>query len=47
MDYDLGKYKNVTRWFAKIKSEIPKYEEYNNGGLKMFKALVEEKLSKK
>ncbi|XP_031368767.1 glutathione S-transferase 1-1-like isoform X3 [Apis dorsata] len=47
MDYDLSKYKNVTRWFAKIKSEIPKYEEYNNGGLKMFKALVEEKLSKK
>ncbi|XP_031771220.1 glutathione S-transferase D1 isoform X2 [Apis florea] len=47
MDYDLGKYKNVTRWFAKMKSEIPKYEEYNNAGLKMFKALADEKLSKK
>nr|7RHP_A Chain A, Glutathione S-transferase AmGSTD1 [Apis mellifera] len=47
LDYDLSKYKNVTRWFAKIKPEIPKYEEYNNAGLKMFKELVNEKLSKK
>lgn len=47
VDYDLGKYENVARWFAKVKSEIPKYEEYNDVGLKMFKAFVNEKLSRK
>ncbi|XP_028522287.2 glutathione S-transferase 1-1 isoform X3 [Apis cerana] len=47
VDYDLGKYENVARWFAKVKSEIPKYEEYNDVGLKMFKDFVNEKLSRK
>lgn len=42
MDYDLGKYKNVTRWYAKIKSEAPKYEQCNGAGAKAFKALVDE-----
>ncbi|OAD57706.1 Glutathione S-transferase 1, isoform D [Eufriesea mexicana] len=41
LDYDLSKYKNVTRWFAKMKSEAPKYEEYNNAGVKAFKAMVD------
>lgn len=40
MDYNLSKYKNVTKWYAKIKSEAPKYEEYNNAGVKAFKDLV-------
>ncbi|KAF3421802.1 hypothetical protein E2986_11895 [Frieseomelitta varia] len=34
--YDLSKYKNVIRWFARIKSEAPKYED-NDVGAKVLK----------
>lgn len=40
MDYDIAQYKNVSRWFAKIKS-LPGYEEANNKGAQAFKQLVE------
>ncbi|XP_076758397.1 glutathione S-transferase 1-1-like isoform X2 [Xylocopa sonorina] len=40
MDYDLSKYKNIVRWYGKMKSEAPKYEEANNAGVKAFKELV-------
>nr|QIJ45832.1 glutathione S transferase Delta 1 [Meteorus pulchricornis]QIJ45833.1 glutathione S transferase Delta 2 [Meteorus pulchricornis] len=46
MEYDISKYKNVTRWAAKIKSEAKKYEEINGEGAKAFRAFAD-KLSKK
>ncbi|CAD1480557.1 unnamed protein product, partial [Heterotrigona itama] len=33
LGYNLGKYKNVTRWFARIRSEAPNYED-NDAGAK-------------
>lgn len=47
LDYDLNKYKNVKRWFTKMKSEIPKYEEINGEGLKAFKTLIDSLKKKK
>ncbi|XP_012283323.1 glutathione S-transferase 1-1 [Orussus abietinus] len=46
MGYDFGKFKNVSKWFQKIKSEAPKYEETNGEGLKAFNEL-KERLAKK
>ncbi|CAL7937519.1 unnamed protein product [Xylocopa violacea] len=46
MDYDFSKYKNINRWYAKIKSEAPKYEELNGAGVKAFKELVNEMTKK-
>nr|ARN17841.1 glutathione-S-transferase 2 [Cephus cinctus] len=46
VNYDYNKFKNISRWFARVKAEIPKYEEINGEGLRAFKALAES-LSKK
>ncbi|XP_026675010.1 glutathione S-transferase 1-like [Ceratina calcarata] len=46
MDYDCSKFKNICRWYARIKSEAPKYEEYNAAGVKAFKVLVNEMMKK-
>ncbi|XP_011498164.1 PREDICTED: uncharacterized protein LOC105362421 [Ceratosolen solmsi marchali] len=40
-DYDMSKYPNVTRWFEKLQSEVPKYKEINESGLKEYKAFVQ------
>lgn len=45
-DLDLNKYKNVSKWFQRVKTEIVKYEEINGAGLKAFKGLID-MLSKK
>ncbi|XP_056643878.1 uncharacterized protein LOC130449858 [Diorhabda sublineata] len=42
MDYDLTPYKNVVRWYAKVKKTAPGYEEANEKNLKEFKALVDQ-----
>ncbi|XP_048513434.1 uncharacterized protein LOC105687479 [Athalia rosae] len=41
MDYDFSKYKNVQRWYATVKSEIPKYEENSVAGAKAFRQLAD------
>lgn len=41
MGYDFNSFKNVARWYPKIKKEAPKYEETNGEGVKAFKALVD------
>ncbi|KOX79792.1 Glutathione S-transferase 1-1 [Melipona quadrifasciata] len=41
LNYDLSKYKNVIRWFARIKSEAPNYED-NDAGAKKFKQWSED-----
>lgn len=38
----MSKFKNITRWYATIKSEAPKYEETNGAGVKAFKELVDQ-----
>nr|UCR60995.1 glutathione-S-transferase [Aphelinus asychis] len=40
-DFDLGKYKNTSRWLKRMESEATKYEETNGEGLKAFKFLVD------
>ena len=40
--YDFSKFKNVTRWYAKVKSTIPKYQEITENGIKVFKSFVEQ-----
>ncbi|XP_015436974.1 PREDICTED: glutathione S-transferase 1-1-like [Dufourea novaeangliae] len=42
VDHDFSEFKNISRWFAKMKVAAPKYEECNNVGLKAFKAAVDE-----
>ncbi|CAK9795852.1 Glutathione S-transferase 1, isoform C [Anthophora plagiata] len=44
--HDIKAHKNIARWYAKIKSEAPKYEEYNGAGVKVFKALIDEMMKK-
>ncbi|CAH1126818.1 unnamed protein product [Ceutorhynchus assimilis] len=39
--YDLAPYKNVTRWFNKIKTTAPGYKEANEDGCIEFKQLVD------
>lgn len=46
MKFDLTPYKNVTRWYAKVKSTAPGYEEANGKNVLIFKQLVDS-LSKK
>jgi len=42
VDFDLSKFKNVSKWLSKIAKEAPKYNETNGEGLKAFKALMEQ-----
>ncbi|KAI4460140.1 glutathione s transferase d10 isoform a-related [Holotrichia oblita] len=41
MDFDLTPYKNVTKWFAKVKQNAPGYEEVNGKNVLIFKQLVD------
>ncbi|XP_057661063.1 glutathione S-transferase D1-like [Diorhabda carinulata] len=46
MEFDISPYKNVVRWYAKVKATAPGYEELNTKNLLEFKALVDQ-LTKK
>ncbi|XP_014213707.1 uncharacterized protein LOC106643189 [Copidosoma floridanum] len=46
VDFDMSKFKNVTKWLARMEKEAPKYEETNGEGLKAFKALIDNLMKK-
>jgi hypothetical protein len=39
--FDITKYPNVSKWFAKAKKTIPKYEELNHAGCLEYKKLYD------
>lgn len=45
--FDLSPYKNVSKWFAKVKAAAPGYEEANGKNVQIFKQMVDQLLSKK
>jgi hypothetical protein len=45
--FDIAKYPNVSKWFARVKKAIPKYEELNHAGCLKFKELYESKAGQK
>lgn len=45
--FDIAKYPNVSKWLAKAKKTIPKYEELNHAGCLKFKEMYESKIGKK
>jgi len=45
--FDIAKYPNVSKWLAKAKKTIPKYEELNHAGCLKFKEMYEAKMGKK
>ncbi|XP_023311254.1 glutathione S-transferase 1-1-like [Anoplophora glabripennis] len=44
--FDLSPYKNVNRWYGKVKETAPGYEEANGKNVLIFKQLVEQLLKK-
>ncbi|XP_072758721.1 glutathione S-transferase 1-1-like isoform X1 [Anoplolepis gracilipes] len=47
MDYDLSKYSNILKWFAKIQDEAVKYHEIEDKALKLFKDFADSCTKKK
>ncbi|CAH1154994.1 unnamed protein product [Phaedon cochleariae] len=47
MNYDLSPYKNVSRWFAKVKATAPGYEEANGKPVLAFKERVDSFIEKR
>ncbi|PNF22940.1 Glutathione S-transferase 1-1 [Cryptotermes secundus] len=47
LGFDITKYPNVSKWFAKAKKSIPKYEELNHAGCLKFKEMYENLTKKK
>jgi dolichol kinase len=45
--FEISKYPNVSKWLAKAKKTIPKYEELNHAGCLKFKEMYESKIGKK
>jgi hypothetical protein len=45
--FDIAKYPNVSKWLAKAKKAIPKYEELNQAGCLEIKKMCESKIGKK
>ena len=41
LDYDFSKFKNVAKWYAKVKSTIPNYQELTEPGIKGFRVYVD------
>lgn len=39
--YDISAYPHVVKWFAKVKTSLPGYDEANQKGVDAFKALYE------
>lgn len=46
LEYELSEYKNISRWYSMMKLYAPKYDEYNDVGVKLFKTLVDEAMKK-
>lgn len=46
LNFDLSPYKNVTRWYAKVKATAPGYEEANGKNVIAFKQLVDQMTKK-
>ncbi|XP_017795363.1 PREDICTED: glutathione S-transferase 1-like [Habropoda laboriosa] len=44
--HDIKAHKNIARWYAKIKSEAPKYDQINKAGVEAFKAFIDEMMKK-
>jgi len=47
MSFDMSPYKNVTRWYAKVKATAPGYEEINGKGMILFKEFVDSLMKNK
>jgi hypothetical protein len=45
--FDVKKYPNISKWLAKAKTTIPKYEELNHAGCLKFKEMYQSKIGKK
>ncbi|XP_029156859.1 glutathione S-transferase 1-1-like [Nylanderia fulva] len=41
VDYDLSKYSNILKWFARIQTEAVKYKEIEGEGMKAFKEFAD------
>lgn len=41
MNFDISPYKNVARWYAKVKATAPGYEEANGKNVQIFKQMVD------
>ena len=41
MGFDIGRYKNVSKWLAKVKATAPGYEEANGENVKIFKQMAD------
>lgn len=41
MNFDISKYKNVARWYEKVKATAPGYEEANGKNVLIFKQMAE------
>ncbi|KAL0133761.1 hypothetical protein PUN28_001018 [Cardiocondyla obscurior] len=41
MDHDLSKYSNILKWYDRIQSEAPKFNEIESAGMKAFKDFVD------
>lgn len=41
VEFDLTPYKNLTRWYAKVKATAPDYEEANGKNVLIFKQMVD------
>lgn len=47
LGFDLSPYKNVTKWYQKVKSSAPGYEEANGKNVQIFKQMVDHLTAKK
>lgn len=47
LGFDLSPYKNVSRWYQKVKATAPGYEEANGKNVQLFKQLVDHLSAKK
>jgi len=44
---DITKYPNVSKWLAKMKKTIPKYEELNHAGCLQYKEIYDSRTKNK
>lgn len=47
LGFDLSPYKNVSRWYQKVKATAPGYEEANGKNVQIFKQMVDHLTAKK
>lgn len=46
MGFDVSKYNNVQKWYARIEAEAPNFKEIEVAGGKAFKQFVDDKMKK-